>query len=176
MSDDAEKGEPKRGRGRPRREGADGEILAVARELLRTIGYRDFTVDAVTERTGIAKTTIYRRWPTKAALVGAALAARPVEAPPPAATFEADLVALLASLRTRIELVDAEPELREVILQRPLFDAAIDRAIARGELSDDVDRELIVDLATSALWFRRDAGDELPTMIVRALLGGLRRR
>jgi AcrR family transcriptional regulator len=64
----------KRGRGRPRREGADEEILAVARELLRERGYGAFTVDTIAERTGIAKTTIYRRWPSKGALVAAAIA------------------------------------------------------------------------------------------------------
>lgn len=64
---------PKRGRGRPRREGADEEILAVALELLREKGYRELTVDAVAERAGVAKTTVYRRWPTKVVLIGAAL-------------------------------------------------------------------------------------------------------
>ncbi len=64
----------KRGRGRPRREGADEEILAVALEMLREKGYRDLTVDAVAERAGVAKTTIYRRWPTKGALIAAAIA------------------------------------------------------------------------------------------------------
>jgi AcrR family transcriptional regulator len=66
--------EMKRGRGRPRRQGADEEILTVARELLRDRGYREFTVDAISERTGIAKTTVYRRFPSKGALVAAAIA------------------------------------------------------------------------------------------------------
>jgi AcrR family transcriptional regulator len=65
--------EAKRGRGRPRRAGADEEILAVTLELLRATGYREFNVDDVAARTGIAKTTIYRRWPTKEALVSAAV-------------------------------------------------------------------------------------------------------
>ena len=65
--------EPKRGRGRPRKAGADEEILAVTLELLRVTGYRDFNVDEVAAQTGIAKTTIYRRWPTKEALVSAAV-------------------------------------------------------------------------------------------------------
>jgi AcrR family transcriptional regulator len=42
--------------------------------LLRASGYAGFSVDAVAERTGIAKTTIYRRWPSKAGLVAAAIA------------------------------------------------------------------------------------------------------
>jgi AcrR family transcriptional regulator len=63
----------KRGRGRPRRAGADEEILTVALELLREKGYRDLSVDEIADRTGIAKTTVYRRWPTKGALVAAAI-------------------------------------------------------------------------------------------------------
>lgn len=62
-----------RARGRPRRAGADEEILAVARQLLRENGYRDLNVDVVAERAGVAKTTLYRRWPSKGALVAAAI-------------------------------------------------------------------------------------------------------
>ena len=65
---------PKRGRGRPRRAGADEEILTTALDMLRATGFHNLTVDAIAERTGIAKTTIYRRWPSKGALVAAAVA------------------------------------------------------------------------------------------------------
>lgn len=73
----------KRGRGRPRREGADEEILAVARTMLAEGGYRELTVDAVAERAGVAKTTVYRRWPSKGALIEALL-------PPPGTYGSAD--------------------------------------------------------------------------------------
>lgn len=65
---------PKRGRGRPRREGADEEILAVVRTMLGERGYRDLSVDDVAAQAGVAKTTVYRRWPSKGALVAAAIA------------------------------------------------------------------------------------------------------
>src|SRR5688500_17273048 len=64
----------KRGRGRPRREGADDEILGVKLAMLRESGYGALTVDTVAELAGVAKTTLYRRWPSKSALVAAALA------------------------------------------------------------------------------------------------------
>ncbi|HEX2120798.1 MAG TPA: helix-turn-helix domain-containing protein, partial [Thermoanaerobaculia bacterium] len=67
----------KRGRGRPRGEGADEVILAIALEMLTAKGYRELTVDAVAERAGVAKTTVYRRWPSKGALVAAAIAPMP---------------------------------------------------------------------------------------------------
>lgn len=63
----------KRGRGRPRREGADDEILAVTLAMLRESGYGALTVDTVAELSGVAKTTLYRRWPSKSALVAAAI-------------------------------------------------------------------------------------------------------
>lgn len=63
----------KRGRGRPRRQGADEEILAVVRAILDAHGYRALSVDDVAARAGVAKTTVYRRWPSKGALVAAAI-------------------------------------------------------------------------------------------------------
>lgn len=74
----------KRTRGRPRRAGADEEILRATRELLDEDGYAAFTVDVVAERTGIAKTTIYRRWPTRGALVAAAIDTPPIPTSPSA--------------------------------------------------------------------------------------------
>ena len=70
----------KRGRGRPRREGADEEILAAVRSTLDERGYRDLSVDVVAGRACVAKTTIYRRWPSKGVLVAAAIAPSPVTA------------------------------------------------------------------------------------------------
>jgi hypothetical protein len=86
----------RRGRGRPRREGADEEILDVARGMLSEGGYAALTVDAVAERAGVAKTTVYRRWPSKGALIAALI--------PPAGPYAnagavlADVQALLAPL------------------------------------------------------------------------------
>jgi AcrR family transcriptional regulator len=92
----------KRSRGRPRREGADEEILRATRELLDEGGYAAFNVDVVAERTGIAKTTIYRRWPAKGALVAAAIGTAPV-------ATEADaIVAEAASLLAFLDHLDAD--------------------------------------------------------------------
>lgn len=59
---------PLRGRGRPRRAEADLEILDAALAMLRTGGYRELSLDEVARRAGTAKSSIYRRWPSKAAL------------------------------------------------------------------------------------------------------------
>ena len=92
----------KRSRGRPRREGADEEILRATRDLLDEDGYAAFNVDVVAERTGIAKTTIYRRWPTKGALAAAAIATQPIATDPNAIVAEA------ASLLEFLDHLDAD--------------------------------------------------------------------
>src|SRR5688572_4964508 len=47
-------------------------VLAATLELLVETGYDGLSVDAVAARACVHKTTVYRRWPTKAALVAAA--------------------------------------------------------------------------------------------------------
>ncbi|MCK2220444.1 TetR/AcrR family transcriptional regulator [Actinomadura sp. ATCC 31491] len=56
-------------RGRPRSEAADARILDAALESLLDRGYDRFSVDEVAMQAGVAKTTLYRRWPTKDHLI-----------------------------------------------------------------------------------------------------------
>lgn len=72
-------------------------------------GYGALTVDAVAERAGVAKTTVYRRWPSKGALVAALI--------PPPGTY-GDAAAVLHDVRTLLEpLADAsgDAEILDVI-------------------------------------------------------------
>lgn len=104
--------EAPKGRGRPRKADADRRILEAAVALLGERGYRDFTVDVVSERTGIAKTTIYRRWPSKAELVAAAIA-------PPSPDLSAEaIVAETERLLTLLRDADTVDILRAVIAPR----------------------------------------------------------
>lgn len=117
-----------KGRGRPRREGADETILAAARELLDESGFAAFNVDVIAERTGIAKTTIYRRWPTKGALVAAAIDTT-------SATNRADLLRETEALLAKLEGADLDV-LRAVLLPRreklgPHADAELGRLLVR---------------------------------------------
>lgn len=125
-------------RGRPRREGADETILTAARELLEERGYRDFTVDTLAERTGIAKTTIYRRWSSKGVLVAALIA------PPPESSDPAEIMRETAEVLAMLSEPDAEAiEVLHVILKP-----------RRKLLQEALGSELLADLAIGALLSR----------------------
>lgn len=55
-------------RGRPRNEQTRAAILGAAGDLLREQGYDAATISAIAERAGVGRQTLYRWWPSKAAL------------------------------------------------------------------------------------------------------------
>lgn len=148
--------EPKRGRGRPRRADADSTIVNASAETLAELGYAAFTVDAVADRTGIAKTTIYRRWPTKAALVSAvADATHPLTGE----TIDALLAEIIAAMRL-LERRDAQvapnatASVVEVLV--PFIAARRERIVP---LLPPPDAEALADALTGALLIRFISGD-----------------
>jgi AcrR family transcriptional regulator len=60
--------------GRPRDPARHDAILRATQDLLAEVGYDRLSIEAVAARCGTGKTTIYRRWPDKAALVTDAVA------------------------------------------------------------------------------------------------------
>ncbi len=62
-----------RSRGRPRDEEARTRILEAALQLLAREGFASATCDAIAERAGASKATMYRWWPNKAAVLIEAL-------------------------------------------------------------------------------------------------------
>ncbi|MEU8797581.1 TetR-like C-terminal domain-containing protein [Spirillospora sp. NPDC048819] len=171
-------------RGRPRDAGADEQILRAAEEELLARGYAAFAVDKVAKAAAVAKTTLYRRWPTKDHLAIAVIARMQDEVPvPDTGDLRADLVDYLEQIalglnRTRRagpgrdpddpsaglvgELVAAaarHPDIgalvRAVFEQRnALVIGLIDRARRRGGLRPDTDPELLFDQLSGALYYR----------------------
>ena len=93
--------------GRPRNASYDKTILEAALEILVEKGYTGFTIDGVAARTGVGRPTIYRRWPSKAALAIAALdAGVPVTATPDTGCLREDL---LAFQRDRVKRMNLPP-------------------------------------------------------------------
>jgi AcrR family transcriptional regulator len=162
----------KRGRGRPRREGADGEILAAALAMLREKGYHDLTVDAVAEAVGVAKTTVYRRWPSKAALIAAALAPREVAAAPDCGSLEDDLIVVLGDVAAFLELVGEgrnDPEMAEAIRAAIAPDRTrLAEVLGRAALR--VEHDLAADLLLAPLLVGRVEVREIVAGVLRGLL------
>jgi len=150
--------------GRPRSEVAHQAILDATLELLAEVGFSALTVEGVAQRAGVGKATIYRRWPSKLPLVVEAFGELPAFEDVDTGRLEADLKAMLTQylksflatpLATVYPSLAAErrhnPELGELLdpllrnRRRPL-DAALRRAVARGELAPDLDLELASDL------------------------------
>lgn len=72
-----------RPRGRPRDEAAHAAILEAARGIVAEAGYGAVTIEAIAARAGVGKQTIYRRWPSKGAVLLDALLDRGRALPPP---------------------------------------------------------------------------------------------
>ena len=94
--------------GRPRDASRDLVILDATLALLTEVGYEQLSMEAVAARSGAAKTTIYRRYRDKAALVAAAVERRaPAEPPQPAGeSLREDVHSLAAWLARSISEQD----------------------------------------------------------------------
>ncbi|GAA3541120.1 TetR/AcrR family transcriptional regulator [Kribbella ginsengisoli] len=140
-----------------RRRGAELEqaLLAAAWDELIETGYAALTIDAVAHRAGTSRPVIYRRWPTKADLVRAAVdhrMLRDLPLPPDTGSLRGDLIELMhfanqhrAGFTVLLtyylgpyfqETGTSPADLRENAFQDRATgtDVILDRAAARGEL------------------------------------------
>src|SRR3954469_2200940 len=160
-------------RGRPRDRTLDARILEQVLVLLGSHGYAGLTLDELAARSGVAKTTILRRWPSKAAVAAAGvelLALQSVDVPD-SGTLRGDLHALLHGAaetfaRGRGQFVPRllreaghHPEIADLLdavlhTRRQAYRRVLARAIARGELDPSVDQELLIDLLIGPIWTR----------------------
>ncbi|EID54020.1 transcriptional regulator [Saccharomonospora xinjiangensis XJ-54] len=168
--DDKLPGSRRAGRG-PRQAQA---IYQVTLELLAEGGYDGVTIEGVAARSGVNKTTIYRWWADKDALLGAAIIQSSLLRfeVPDTGSLRGDLrvlvrrvVRLLTEDSTSrvvaaaLSAVAGRPRLawlaREFFADRLSGERAVfGRAAERGELSDSVDPALVLDLLAGAVWSR----------------------
>ncbi|MEU4262519.1 MULTISPECIES: TetR/AcrR family transcriptional regulator [Streptomycetaceae] len=81
MNDPSAVPRPRRG---PRRDpDAHEAVLAATRELVAELGYKGVTMDRIASRAGVARMTVYRWWPNKAAVITEAVADRLAPGPAP---------------------------------------------------------------------------------------------
>ncbi len=130
-------GEPAR-RGRPRDTAVDQRVLDVACDLLLTGGYAGLNVDEVAERAAVAKTTLYRRWPTKDHLAVAVVTRTilPVAVPDTGDLYH-DLTEYAAGLGRHTTLL-----------------ARLRRATEREELRPDIDHAILIDQVSGPIYYR----------------------
>src|SRR5215211_3416663 len=113
--------------GRPARGQATTEALHRAvQELLEEVGYRALTIEGVAARSGVAKTSIYRRWPSKAEMVFDLMLHSSAELP--GMDDRGSLTGDIQALSARIVALVAGP-LGRGIFPGLICDAAGDRAL-----------------------------------------------
>ena len=171
-------------------------VLATAFELLSESGVGGFTIDEVSRRSGVAKTTIYRHWPSREALViDAASRISAEQEVPDTGSLEGDVTAILVNLGyllstarwssvvpSIVNVAERDPEFASIHgkIQRghaaPLRQV-IERAAGRGLLSASADPSTMVSALIGPLyyrrWFSREPIDDLfVETIVRNVISG----
>ena len=169
-------------RGRPRDSAVDRRVLSAAWDLLSAGGYEGLNVDEVAERAAVAKTTLYRRWPTKNHLAVAVAAQILGEVPiPDTGDLRRDLTefatALAASLnRLRMaghygggataglaaEIVAAtarHPDIGDLVRagfaqRHVLARARLQRAVEHEGLRQDIDQAVLIEQIVGPIYYR----------------------
>jgi AcrR family transcriptional regulator len=183
--------------GRPRNPEIDTAVLSATLAALAESGYSRFSLEDVARRAGTTKPAIYRRWPGRQRLVLAALGERlgTVRAPDTGCTLcdlDECLKLFVAAFRRMPPGVlgplfadcAGDRELRKAFMAtlfhppRAAVRETLDRAYARGDLRDDVDLGLILDLIGSFVHYRALFGHAATSDVeieraVEALLRGI---
>ncbi|MFI7536779.1 TetR/AcrR family transcriptional regulator [Streptosporangium sp. NPDC049376] len=168
-------------RGRPRDTQVDERVLRIAAALIFERGYAGLSVDEVAEQAGVAKTTLYRRWPTKDHLAVAVVARLQADDEiTDTGDIRTDLVDYLEKIAAGLnrmraaggnrgpsagavgELVGAAARHEDIgrlgreqyARRNAIVLALIERARLRGELRADLDAEALFDQLAGALYYR----------------------
>ncbi len=186
----------------PRKVRVRNAVLTAATEVLRAEGYAGLTMERVAADSGVAKTTLYRSWPTKAALcmdLYLDVAARELR-DPDTGDVARDLKAIaetVINLQKRtvagpafiglIAEAQISPDTRSAFLaefaekRRQITRTVLRRAIARGEIGRDTDIDLVIDIIGGATMFRLLQGHAPLTKafsgaLVEMVLSGCRKK
>lgn len=187
--------------GRPRRPDVEDHVLDAAIALLAERGIDGTTMTAVVERSGLARATVYLRWPNRQALVAAAIrrsmgrpilkgtdnverdlraGAERVREIFSSRSFRSVFPALVAAL-TRDGPDEATVSYDLIAPGRAVLADVYGRLAADQGFRDDVSPALVIDLVTGAHIGHYLATGEAPDEAVRdqimeIVLDGLRRR
>jgi len=166
--------ERSRSRGRPRSATAHAAILNASLDLIRESGYDALAMEAIADRAGVAKTTVYRRWATKELLVVEAIERIMLSIPvPDTGNVEQDVLALMDATRRMYADVGTTSLLPALVAAIARSDrvaravrtgmaaawntamsAVLRRGIASGALRADADVTVALELLAGPLFYR----------------------
>lgn len=159
--------------GRPRDAALDANVLRAAMELLGEGSFAAVTMDAVAQRAGAGKASLYRRWKSKDELLADALALySPVDVEVDTGTLRGDLIRLyevyygigdhlmqaavqdiLGNLRLHVTwTAKVAPE--RLTIRRARVRELFERAVKRKEIAPPPDIELLAELVPALLLYR----------------------
>ncbi len=172
-------------KGRPRSEKSRKAILNATNKLLLQSSVQELSIEAIAKKAKVGKTTIYRWWPNKTAVVMDALASQPgMQTPLPTASSHTE--AIVMQLEKLVRLLDshngqtiaqlfseaqADEKSQQIFndnLLEPLMDAikySLQEGRKTGEFREDIDDALAVDMLCGPIFFRlmahpKDLDDE----------------
>ncbi len=161
-------------KGRPRSEKSRKAILNATNKLLLQTTVQELSIESIAKKAKVGKTTIYRWWPNKTAVVMDALASQPgMQTPLPTASSHKEAITM--QLDKLVRLLDSnngqtiaqlfsEAQASEVSLQifkdnllEPLMDAirySIEEGQKTGEFRPDITADLAIDILCGPIFFR----------------------
>ena len=191
--------EPK-ARGRHRSLEAEASILKATLYLLERKSLRQVTADAIAQRAGVSKATIYKWWPNKsmvaldAYLGGMTARVAMPDTGSAEEDFRQQLKSVMAFYQSSLGRLfcqfiaegQSNPGFLALFRERFLYarrDAARimwRRGVDRGEIRQEIDGEIVLDLVYGPMVFRLLAGhgslnDHDSDAMIEAIFGGLRR-
>lgn len=183
---DAETSEREFKSGRPRSESSRRAILDATRRLLTHVSVQKLSIEAIARKAGVGKTTIYRWWPNKSAVVMEAIFSQPAFhniLPTPRNAVEGvrglidKLTRQLGGKNGRIvaEILgeaQPDPEALKTFIETFLQDrynslsSYIEGGKQTGEFDPDIDTDSAIDVILGPIFFRLISGQELDEAFV----------
>ena len=169
-------------------------VLNTTADLVAEVGVERTSIDEIASRSGVAKTTIYRHFPSKQVLVVEAVhACTQIPVVTDTGSLRDDLISCFSGMTKAsyegrlgdmmLSLMDAaqrDPELGRLVRaqaeqRRRFATTVIERAVARGDLADDVDVDLLVTMLSGPLVYtklvrRQRVTEELVAAVVDSVL------
>jgi AcrR family transcriptional regulator len=185
--------------GRPRNPETDRTIMRAALDRFIADGYQGMSIEQVAAHAGVGKATIYRRWPSKDALITDAVGSLTEDlTATDTGSVRSDMLDLVrqivqlasstASGRCFARMageMSSNPELARIYkdkvisLRRAVVGQVIERGMERGELRSDLDVDMVTDMLVGPLLYRAltmrtaPGGARLATELVDTLMTGI---